>query len=88
LKNQQYPIVPVPVSLNHNKRKKQMLKEYFIVGRYIANIPASKDISSFILAQVEEDLKGISPNALKGYLDGLFNVIEGEEIDIEDEEDE
>jgi len=25
---------------------------------------------------------------LKGYLDGLFNVIEGEEIDIEDEEDE
>jgi hypothetical protein len=65
-----------------------MLKEYFIVGRYIANIPASKDINSFILAQVEEDLKGISPNGLKGYLDGLFNVIEGEEIDIEDEEDE
>lgn len=65
-----------------------MLKEYFIVGRYIANIPASKDINSFILAQVEEDLKNISPNALKAYLDGLFNVIEGEEIDIEDEEEE
>lgn len=63
-----------------------MLKEYFVVGRYIAQIPKDKDITKFILAEVESELKEINPNQLKDYLNGLFSVIEGEVI--EDEEDE
>jgi hypothetical protein len=65
-----------------------MLREYFVVGRYIAQIPKDKNITEFILNEVESELREISPNQLKGYLNGLFSVIEGEEIDIEDEEDE
>lgn len=65
-----------------------MLKEYYVVGRFIAQIPKDKDITEFILAEVESELQGISPNQLKGYLSGLFSVIEGEEVDIDEEGDE
>jgi hypothetical protein len=63
-----------------------MLKEYFVVGRYIAQIPKDKNITEFILNEVESELREISPNQLKGYLNGLFSVIEGEEIDIDEDE--
>ena len=63
-----------------------MLKEYFVVGRYIAQIPKDKNITEFILNEVESELREISPNQLKGYLNGLFSVIEGEEIEIDEDE--
>jgi hypothetical protein len=64
------------------------MREYYVVGRYIASIPKGKDISEFILNEVEAEMKGVSPNQLKGYLHNLFSVIEGEEIDIDEEDDE
>jgi hypothetical protein len=63
-----------------------MLKEYYVVGRYIAQIPESKDMTEFIINQIESELRGISPNQLKGYLNGLFSVIEGEVIEDDEEE--
>ena len=63
-----------------------MLKEYFVVGRYIAQIPKDKNITEFILNEVESELREISPNQLKNYLNGLFSVIEGEEIEIDEDE--
>lgn len=64
-----------------------MLREYFVVGRYLANIPKNKDINDFILAELESEMRNISPNQLRGYLHGLFSVLEGEEIDNEEEDD-
>ena len=64
-----------------------MLKEYFVVGRYIAQIPKDKDIAEFILAEMESELGNVAPNHMKGYLNGLFTVLEGEEIEV-DEDDE
>jgi hypothetical protein len=63
-----------------------MLKEYYVVGRYLAQIPESKDMTEFIITQIESELRGISPNQLKGYLNGLFSVIEGEVIEDDEEE--
>ena len=63
-----------------------MLKEYYVVGRYIAQIPESKDMTEFIITQIESELREISPNQLKGYLNGLFSVIEGEVIEDDEEE--
>jgi len=65
-----------------------MIKQYFVVGNYIAQIPKDKDISEFILAQLEADLKGTSANSLKTFLDSFFSVIEGEEVEVDmDDED-
>lgn len=65
-----------------------MLREYYVVGRYIAQVPASKDMTEFILAEVESELKEIDPKQLKNYLNGLFAVIEGEVIDVDEEDEE
>jgi hypothetical protein len=66
-----------------------MLKEYFVVGRYIAQIPKDKNIAEFILAEMESELGNVAPNQMKNYLNGLFTVLEGEEIEVdEDDEDE
>lgn len=65
-----------------------MLKEYFVVGRYLANIPESKDMTEFILKEVQSELSAISPNQLSGYLKGLFAVIEGEEVELDEDEEE
>jgi hypothetical protein len=65
-----------------------MIKQYFVVGNYIAQIPKDKNISEFILAQLEADLKGTSANSLKTFLDSFFSVIEGEEVEVDmDDED-
>ena len=64
-----------------------MLKEYFVVGRYIAQIPKDKNIAEFILAEMESELGNVAPNQMKNYLNGLFTVLEGEEIEV-DEDDE
>jgi hypothetical protein len=63
-----------------------MLKEYYVVGRYIAQIPKDKDIAEFILAEMEAELGNVTPNQLKSYLNGLFTVIEGEEIEVDEDE--
>jgi hypothetical protein len=73
-------------SQNHNKKEKPMLKEYYVVGRYIAQIPKDKDIAEFILAEMEAELGNVTPNQLKSYLNGLFTVIEGEEIEVDEDE--
>lgn len=65
-----------------------MLKEYFVVGRYIAQIPKDKDIAEFILAEMESELGNVAPNQMKNYLNGLFTVLEGEEIEIDEDEEE
>jgi len=75
-----------PVSQNHNKKENTMLKEYYVVGRYIAQIPKDKDIAEFILAEMEAELGNVTPNQLKSYLNGLFTVIEGEEIEVDEDE--
>lgn len=63
-----------------------MLKEYFVVGRYIAQIPKDKDIAEFILAEMESELGNVAPNQMKNYLNGLFTVLEGEEIEVDEDE--
>lgn len=63
-----------------------MIKQYFVVGNYIAQIPKDKNISEFILAQLEADLKGTSANGLKTFLDSFFSVIEGDEVDVDMED--
>ena len=64
-----------------------MIKQYFVVGNYIAQIPKDKNISEFILAQLEADLKGTSANSLKTFLDSFFSVIEGEEVEVDMDDD-
>lgn len=64
-----------------------MLKEYYVVSRYIASIPRGQDMTEFILSQVESDLSIIKPENWKNYLNNTFSVIEGEEIDEEWDED-
>lgn len=64
-----------------------MFKEYFVVARYVAAIPKSKDMTEFILDEVQQEISGIAPNQMKKYLHGLFSVIEGDEVEV-DEEDE
>jgi hypothetical protein len=64
-----------------------MIKEYFVVANYVASIPADKDIQEFILSEIERELRNIEPDNLKAYLHGLFSVVEGDEISLEDMED-
>lgn len=65
-----------------------MFKEYYVVARYVAAIPSNKDVTEFILAEVEKEFSEVSPKKMNEYLKGLFTVIEGEEIDMENEDDE
>jgi hypothetical protein len=65
-----------------------MLKEYYVVSRYIASIPEGKDMTNFILSQVEEELSGITPGDWKSYLKHNFSVIEGDEVEIDEDEEE
>lgn len=68
-----------------------MFREYFVVARYIANIPEGADIDKFVLDQVSEDLVSSMKNSednLKSFLDATFSVLPGEEVDIDEFEDE
>jgi hypothetical protein len=65
-----------------------MFKEYYVVARYVAAIPKGKDMTEFILAEVEKEISDVSPRGMKDYLSGLFSVIEGEEVDMDNEDEE
>jgi hypothetical protein len=62
-----------------------MLKEYYVVSRYIASIPEGQDMTEFILSQVELDLSGVKPGDWGSYLNNAFSVLEGEEVEIDEE---
>lgn len=64
-----------------------MFKEYYVVARYIASIPEGKDITSFVLDEVERDIRAVKPENMALFLNNTFSVIEGQEIDIDSEED-
>lgn len=63
-----------------------MFKEYFVVARFVAAIPKGKDMTEFILHEVEQEISDVSSRGMKDYLHGLFSVIEGQEVNIDDEE--
>lgn len=58
-----------------------MLKEYYVVARYIASVPSSKDYTEFILNEVEKEFSSVKAGDLRPFIDNLFSVIEGEEIE-------
>jgi hypothetical protein len=45
-------------------------------------------MTNFILSQVEEELSGITPGHWKSYLKHNFSVIEGDEVEIDEDEEE
>lgn len=63
-----------------------MFKEYFVVAKYIASIPPGKDATEFILNEMEQEISDVSSRGMKDYLHGLFSIIEGEEVNLEQEE--
>jgi hypothetical protein len=65
-----------------------MLKEYYVVSKYIASIAEGQDMTNFILSHVEEELSGITPGNWKSYLKHNFSVIEGDEVEIDGDEEE
>lgn len=68
-----------------------MFREYFVVARYIANIPEGTDIEKFVLDQVSEDVVSSMKNSednFKFFLYDTFTVLPGEEVDIDEFEDE
>jgi hypothetical protein len=61
-----------------------MLKEYFVVARYVAQIPEGKDYSESVIKELVNDLRSYHNNDYK-LIDSLFSVVEGEEVDMFDE---
>lgn len=77
--------VPETVSQTLNRKINKMIKEYLVVGRYIAQIPESKDITEFILTQLEVDLTDIKPEDIKGFINSFFSVVEGDVVEVDDD---
>ena len=61
-----------------------MFKEYFVVARYVASIPSTKDMTDFVLDEVVRDMSSISPNQIESFIKTNFSVLEGNEINMED----
>ena len=66
-----------------------MFRQYLVVSSYVAAIPEGKDKTQFILEAVYNDLSVIPKEQLMNYLESVFNVIEGDEVEVDEgEEDE
>lgn len=62
-----------------------MLKEYFVVARYVASVPEGMSFNDLVLNELISDIKSTSPNQIDNLLKSMFNVIEGEEVDSEED---
>ena len=65
-----------------------MLREYFVIARYVGSVPTNKNYTDVILEEVANDFRGLSDDNLISFLHNAFSVIEGEEISSEEMEDE
>lgn len=61
-----------------------MIKQYFVVSTYAASIPEDKDKTEAILDTMANELASVSKEQLRQYLGSVFDVIEGDEIDVEE----
>lgn len=58
-----------------------MIKEYYIIARYVTNVPEGKDESEYIIDCFYEDVFGLGPENMKKFLTTMFTVLPGEVID-------
>lgn len=66
----------------------KMIREYFVVARYLARTPEGKDPIEAIYSELESDLISLFKSDQKQKLRDIFNVVEGNEISEEDYENE
>lgn len=62
-----------------------MLKEYFVVARYVASVPEGMSFNELVLGELVRDIQSTSPNQMENLLKSMFTVIEGEEMDSEED---
>lgn len=65
-----------------------MIREYFVVARYVASVPNGVDETEFILKEVTREISDTSPNKMDSFVRNLFSVLPGEEIDDFEEDEE
>lgn len=65
-----------------------MIKEYFVVARYLARTPDGKDPIESVYMELEADLNRLIKYDRQKELKDMFTVIEGNEISEEDYENE
>lgn len=63
-----------------------MFRQYLVVSSFVASVPPDKDKDDFILSAMAEELSSVKSGQMKQHLMNTFNVIEGEEVDFEEEE--
>lgn len=63
-----------------------MFRQYLVVSSFVASVPSHKDKDDFILSAMAEELSNLKGDQIKQHLMNTFNVIEGEEVEIEEEE--
>ena len=61
-----------------------MIREYFVIARYVGSVPTNKNYSEVILQEVANDLRGLLDENLETFLEATFSVLEGDEVDIEE----
>lgn len=65
-----------------------MIKEYFVVARYVAKVPNGKDPIESIYTELEADLTRLIKFDRQKEIKEMFTVIEGADLSEEDYENE
>lgn len=65
-----------------------MIREYFVVARYVAKIAEGKDYQDIVYKEVENDLTRLIKFDRQKELRDMFTIIPGEEIAEKDYENE
>lgn len=65
-----------------------MIKEYFVVARYVARTPDGKDPIESVYKELEADLTRIIKFDRNSEIKEMFTIIEGQDLTEEDYEDE
>lgn len=64
-----------------------MIREYILAAAFVLDVPEGKDPSTFIIEDLAITLSSMSKENVDSYLKSIFNVIEGDEVEIESDED-
>lgn len=64
-----------------------MIREYILAAAFVLDVPEGKDPSTFIIEDLARTLSSMSKENVDSYLKSIFNVIEGDEVEIESDED-
>lgn len=77
----------IKINIDSSDRKKQMIKEYFVIARYLARTPDGKDPIESVYKELESDLIRIVKFDRLSEIKEMFTILPGNEISEEDYDD-